>query len=332
MRAKSQKGRRSMSDKNNISWDFLGDRKVFAEIFNHVIHGGQPVIRPENLSEADPKLVAYVSSMHLKQTEGRERDLLKNYAAMQDGQMVYLMLAIESRSEIDYGMPFRVMEYDVWEYKKQVRDIARNRGGRVEPFTAYLKKGELLTPVITLVVYLGTDRWDAPRSLQEMLNIGNDPRLKKFIGDYPLLLLEPAAMTDEEVADFKTEFWNVIQMLRYANNTALLQSLISNHESFQNLSQSATAFINALTGIQIPQKSKEGTSNMVPVFEKLKQECREEGRVEGREEEKASIIASMINYYQKLKMSEDGMTDILVNVFSLSPEDAAKRILQARIG
>ncbi len=256
-----------MSDKNNISWDFLGDRKVFAEIFNHVIHGGQPVIRPENLSEADPKLVAYVSSMHLKQTEGRERDLLKNYAAMQDGQMVYLMLAIESQSEIDYGMPFRVMEYDVWEYKKQVREIAKNRGGQVEPFTAYLKKGELLTPVITLVVYLGTERWDAPRSLQEMLNIGNDPTLKKFIGDYPLLLLEPAAMTDEEVANFKTEFWNVVQMLRYSKNTALLQSLICDNESFQNLSHNATAFINALTGIQIPQKSKEGASNMVPVFE-----------------------------------------------------------------
>ncbi len=29
-----------------------------------------------------------------------------------------------------------------------------------------------------------------------MLNIGNDPKLKTFVGDDPLLLFEPAAMTD----------------------------------------------------------------------------------------------------------------------------------------
>ena len=75
---------------------------------------------------------------------------------------------------------------------------------------------------------------------------------------------------------------------------------------------------------------------MVPVFEKLKQEWREEGRVEGREagrvEGKESSISLFIRNLRALNNSDDSIVEILMKGFNLSLQDADQRVRQASIG
>ena len=67
---------------------------------------------------------------------------------------------------------------------------------------------------------------------------------------------------------------------------------------------------------------------MVPVFEKLKQECREEGREEGKE----SSISMFIRNFRALNKTDDSIVDMLMKGFNLSQQDAEQRVHQASMG
>ncbi len=83
---------------------------------------------------------------------------------------------------------------------------------------------------------------------------------------------------------------------------------------------------------------------MVPVFEKLKEECREEGRVEGREEGrvegreegreegKESSISLFIRNFRALNNSDDSIVELLMKGFNLSLQDAEQRVRQTSVG
>lgn len=78
-------------------------------------------------------------------------------------------------------LPVKNMVYDALEYAGQVENSARShREARQWPSTSgeYLTgfyKDDRLIPVITTVVYFGSDTWKAPRSLHEMLSV-QDPK------------------------------------------------------------------------------------------------------------------------------------------------------------
>ena len=71
---------------------------------------------------------------------------------------------------------------------------------------------------------------------------------------------------------------------------------------------------------------------MVPVFEKLKQECREEGREEGRVEGKESSISMFIRNFRALNKTDDSIVEMLMKGFNLSQQDAEQRVHQASMG
>ncbi len=52
-------------------------------------------------------------------------------------------------------------------------------------------------PVITLVIYFGSDAWDGPMCIHDMLNTA-DRRLLRFVPDYRINLIAPALVPDED--------------------------------------------------------------------------------------------------------------------------------------
>lgn len=59
-------------------------------------------------------------------------------------------------------------------------------------------------PVITLVLYFGSKRWNKPKSLSESLQVPEE--LKPFFNDYHMNLVEVAWQTEEQVALYKSDF------------------------------------------------------------------------------------------------------------------------------
>ena len=112
------------------------------------------------------------------ETVQKYRDILKKTVVKEDGETVYLLLGVENQTDIHYAMPVRNLIYDALQYGKQVSDItAENRKtGKKRSGGEYLSgfyKEDKLTPVITLVIHFGTELWDRPESLHEMLRVND---------------------------------------------------------------------------------------------------------------------------------------------------------------
>lgn len=181
-----------MSKQDTVSKKYFQDNERFADLFNFFLYGGENVISPNHLKDLDTTQIAVPFGSDQKSVPIQKyRDLLKVLEAKSDENFTYLLLAAELQTKQHYAMPVRNMLYDAIQYSNQVEKISKRhkeRGDSTKDSDEFLSgfyKTDKLTPVITLVVYLGAEHWDAPRSLHEMLMLDNT-ELLKFIPDYNL--------------------------------------------------------------------------------------------------------------------------------------------------
>ncbi len=123
-----------------------------------VLYGGEEVVLPDML-ESDSERIGK-----------RHRDLKKR---LKNGEWVAL-IATENQESVDYSMPFRMMEYDCMEYRKQLQEIKRERrraieaaGDHVDEWSLRPGKKDKLKLVHSICLYHGTEEWDGPRSLNK---------------------------------------------------------------------------------------------------------------------------------------------------------------------
>ncbi|MDY5846896.1 MAG: Rpn family recombination-promoting nuclease/putative transposase [Bariatricus sp.] len=92
-------------------------------------------------------------------------------------------------------------------------------------------KDDRLIPVITVVVYFGSDTWNAPRSLHEMLSV-QDPEILSLVPDYRINLFSPAEIKDEELDKLESNLKEVMLFIKYSKDKRKLQELTSQDPSF----------------------------------------------------------------------------------------------------
>ena len=109
-----------------------------------------------------------------------------------------------------------------------------------DEFLSGFAKSDTLTPVITLVVYFGCQRWDAPCSLHQMFaDTAGDKHLMRFVPDYTINLIEPATLSEEQLARFTTDFRQVMEFLKWSNDKHRISELLSEGSPYESLSTSA---------------------------------------------------------------------------------------------
>ena len=199
--------------------EFLQNKERFADFFNGCCFQGEQVIRAEELQDASEMYIIENFPPEKKADEGADakghnsRQSQRKTQFFRDVKM-YLcsgtalqILAVENQSYIDYSMPVRCMEYDAAEYHKQLKAKKRrwnlmNRrqkgssiiSGAASAATSHEKlsgilKTDRLQPVYTVCLYSGTDPWDGPRTLSDMMAFHpNDNCLRFLFRDYPLNL------------------------------------------------------------------------------------------------------------------------------------------------
>ena len=167
-----------MGQKNNVICSYLSDAAVFADFINGSIHNGEKVVSPDRLVDREtvsyskeapfsgkqpPKKPAYIE---------RRRDSLK--AVLGDSH--YIVIGIEAQNKVDHVMPVRCMEYDVTEYKRQLRERKNNRNRKPsgDGFLSGMEKGEKLNPVTTIVFYHGEEPYDGCTDLHDMLELDKE--------------------------------------------------------------------------------------------------------------------------------------------------------------
>ena len=278
----------------DVKWcDYFKDNRRYADIINGVLCEGQQVVSQGDLTELDTR------------SKAKSRDLVCKAAI----GVNFSIIGIENQDEVDYELPVRIMEYDVNRYRQQITSISKDIRANSKDlwpgeYMYGFKKDSQLYPVITIVLYAGSEPWDGPKSLREMINFTDIPdSIKELVQDYRIKVVDIRRLTDTSM--FQTDVAKVFDFIRFSEKWDELYQLVSSDSYYQNMDEEAYEVVAKYANIR-----KEGTVKMnefrgkdgkfdmckgiKDLMENSKEEGREEGRSLGAAQERQNIITNML--------------------------------------
>ena len=186
---------------------------------------------------------------------------------MTDGKTAYCVVGIENQSEIHYALPVKNGVYDFLQLSHQVSEAANAHRQAVKEsklecpdslqekptdseFLSGFWKTDRLIPVVTLVIYFGSDSWDAPLSLKEMYS-NADSVILAHTPDYHVNLIAPTEMSDEEINQFRSNLREVMLYIKYSKDRETLDKVVKKDMKFQKTERQAAEVINVVTGSKL---------------------------------------------------------------------------------
>ncbi len=307
-----------MGKEDTVTKEYIRNPEIFADAFNKFLYNGRQVIKPESLAELDTTEIALPYGESGAAVPGQKyRDVLK--LAMTDGHVAYCILGIENQSGINYAMPVKNMVYDAMQLSYQVTKAAQSHkrknkedGRKDKPspqeYLSGFYKTDKLIPVITLVIFWGAEKWDAPLSLKEMYAT-TDEAVMKYAPDYRVNLIAPGQMTEEEIKEFTTSLKEVMLYIKYSQDKTKLQEVIHSNEGFKSLNRQAAEVINVTTNSKLKYPEGKERVNMCVAIEEMKMDSKLEGSVKTYKEVGFSLQETIQriadNYALSLQESEE---------------------------
>ena len=362
--------------------EYLQNKEYFADLFNGCFFHGRPVICANELTEASEGYVLDQNNPSASETalpamevttvsdtSGAEIQIEKRRhrpgrrektktKLMRDVKMqlrsgtVLQVLAVENQSYINYGMPVRIMGYDVAEYNRQMKERKQQvnilwkqveKSGQGDTlaipvtYAEYMSgilKTDRLHPVCTICLYSGTENWDGPRRLSDMMEFRTekDP-LKEYFADYPANLF--CVNEQEEFEAFHTELRELLRAMNYRKDKKKFLSL-EKDERYAHLSKETWEAIATMTGHSFFEENKETYKkqndnqreeyDMCQALREIREdffnEGREEGRAEGRNEEREAGISRLIEDNLEEKKTKEIIIQKLIRWFSMDEQTA----------
>ena len=264
-----------MAEKDITERLLTSHNDVFADIVNGcftLLGGGRPFrrVEPEDLRDTRARS-AYKAFGELRE---QERDVAKLWAA---GGAVICLLGLENQTAVDPNMPLRVFGYEGGDYRWQLT-----------------QKGLQPYPVLTLVLYFGTERrWPEERTLFERLHV--DEALRPFLNDCRVNVLEVAWLEDEEAKVFTSDFRIVVNVLRQIRIYGTFSGTAQEIEHADAMMK----FLAGVTGDRAFEAAqtliKKGERvTMMDVLSRMQAKSRAEGRMEGRMEGRDQLLFSLV--------------------------------------
>ena len=294
-----------MGRTDEYQFDYLDDNRRFADQVNGALFQGRQVVKPDELEQADMQVVYH----------GKEDGKRKGYKAVVDkiriwrGKMIHI-LAIENQAYVDYHMVLRNMLTEClsyqkqWKKKKAMHVETKDLEIGTDAFFSGMTKDEKFMPVITLVVYCGTEHpWDGARCLHELLEI--DEGLKSFVTNYKLNLYD--CHEHDSFEEYQTGLRQLFEVIRYGSDKEKLQQVMEqNKEAYSRLDSETRELLEVVAKIRIKEEEEvmengEKKYDMCKAFVDMKLEGIEEGRKEGR---RYHLIETVCIKLQKNKRPE----------------------------
>ena len=297
--------------------EFLQNKDRFADLFNGCCFQGRQIIRAEDLREASENYVITDKRLPGK-TRQKDTEIIRDVKMVLGSGMVLQVLAVENQSYIDYAMPVRCMGYDAAEYRRQLKERKQERrllmNSENRPKNPAVSMDETLSgilssdrlhPVYTLCLYSGTEPWDGPRRLSDMMAF--DPQNKNLQSLFEEYHLHLFCINEQYVFDaFRSDLKPLFQAMNCRNNKKKMIELMKD-ETYSHLNEDTWDAIAVMTdnAAMLQKKDLYKTENqkeefnMCQALQELMQDERNEGRIEGRNEGKIEdqkiVIRNMIN-------------------------------------
>lgn len=262
---------------------------VFADIINGLLFDGVQEIKPEALEN---------TTVHAqyKAEDGKVHELERDIAKYWKEEKVELAICgIENQSKVERNMLFRIVGYDGAAYRSQLQQERKK-----------------MLPVVTIVLYFGTDRhWNSRKKIKELMEI---PRcLDTYVNDYQMHVFEVAWLTEEQISHFHSDFKVVANFFVQKRKN---KDYIPDDPTEIKYVDEVLKLLNVMTGDKRYEKifqKKKGVRSMCDVAERLEKmgivkgieigrlEGKEEGKVEGKAEGKAEgILEGKMQVYRNL--------------------------------
>ena len=338
-----------MANKDITTKEYMSDNKRFANAFNYYFFDGEEVISSSEdiLKEADTtELYIQLDLNEDAEFVQKFRDVFKSAVVKYDDKNYYVLLGIENQTDIHYAMPARVAIYNALSIAKQLRETAKKHRDEKDgkhtkaEYTSGWCKDDVLKPVITLVMYFGVKRWDAPRSLYDMMGIDKTNPLSRFVDEGKMFLIEPSIMSEMDFDKFKTDLSIVMEFLNVAGNkrTPELRDWMTHNPKFTDVDAETAMLISVLTDYKITIESGKETDDMCNVLQEHFDYMKEEGRAEGIQigkeegiqigkEEGIQIGEEMVERKHINNMLKKGFSlDMIADITGLS-EDKIKELI-----
>ena len=278
----------TLGNPDTLTKSYLSQPEIFADAFNFLLFNGEQRLKPENLREVDPTEIALpYGADGAVFPEQKARDVVKTLLAKSDGTVAYCILGVENQSKKHLAMPVRNGLYDMLNLAGQVQQAAKShrkahdKASQEEYLSGFYREDRLL-PVVTLVIYWGTDAWDAPLALSEMYAEGIAPEILSHVIDYRINLIAPNLLASEDFSKFQTSLREVLELIKYAGSRTEMDSVITGNARLRSLDRLAAQVLNEFTGLSLDLPNGEESINMCKAWEDQKELGREEGREEMR--------------------------------------------------
>ncbi|MCM1101641.1 MAG: hypothetical protein NC079_07910 [Clostridium sp.] len=306
---------------------YLSDNDRFADLFNAAFFHGERVLRGDMLESDSERLTAVkprADAREMPRTENGNRDIRKRAKTGES----FVVTAVENQNDIDYCMPWRIMRYDQMEYGRQIDELERAREkaekgrksgkGKKQAsggWTKRLEKGELLHPVYTVCFYHGTEPWDGPRSLKDMMRFepGTEAWANRF-HDYGMTLFCADGTTGSPEL-FHTDLRRLMEVLPLRGDREALDALWQSEE-YSNLSRDTVETIAVMTeSTEILEKldeyeNVEGGYSMCQAVREMRQDWKAEGRTEGKIEAILDFLGELGEIPRELAERIKSQTDL----------------------
>ena len=266
-----------MGQKDLWQSDYFDSNVRFADVYNGIFFHGEEIIKPEELEPCDSVFVQHFQNQN---TVKVICDKIRKWK----GQHLAI-LPLENQSYVDYRMVLRIMQEEILGYEKQRKEAyekAKQDGYSFDKneFLSGMKKDQKFTPVIPLILYMGTDsEWDGAKTLYQLLEI--DDEIKPFVNDYKLNFYDYHNQTD--FSNFKTENKLLFEVLANAANKGKVQQLFLEEAEKYSLDREAASALIGMAGIKMDldklKEEKDGKVEykMCKAFQEITQEARDEG-------------------------------------------------------
>ena len=253
-----------------VSKRYFGKQDAFADVFNYLLFDGKQVIKPNELSELDSNQVAVLFKDKDINEIQKQRDLLKLWSAMTDGDTIFVLFGVEIQGSVHYAMPIKTGLYDFITYDGQLSEIARrNRAEGVElrPGGEYLygfRKEDKVKLVITATIYVGSEPWDGPMRLSDIVS-DKAKQLMTDLDDYRIRLISAMDLPEGDFGKFATELGDVMKFVKHQKEDVDKLIEQTNHRIY---SPEAAAFVKEAANMELDFEVKNGGVDMCEALEK----------------------------------------------------------------
>jgi len=300
--------------------NYWSDNEQFADLFNAVIFNGKPVIKPDELEEADTEESTVLENRGYAESLQASRDVIRIQKKSDVLGVQFVMYGLENQEKIHYGMPMRVMGLDYTAYKKQYDNNAKkyqnSKGMDEDEYLSRMKRTDRFIPVITLVVYYGEKPWDGAVSLHGMLNIPQE--MMSFVSDYKMNLIEAREnkLTLHNINN--VDLFNLLEIImdKGLSKKEAREKAIE-YADKHHVDKAVVMTVAGATNCKIDYNSldRKGDADMCTLFEEIAKESEIKGKVEGE-------AKGIIETGHEFGLSDNDILDRLQKKLNVSEEVA----------